>query len=229
MSPRFPASFLVASAVGVRCRIDTPCVPGAAAIEGIEVRRPEGYEPNYAYPLLVWFHDAGDDERSIHRVLPAVSDRNLIGLALRGERRQGGGFDWRTNPSAGRAGAERVAKTVRDLRRQCNVHTERVVLAGSGTGADAAARTFFARPEWFGGLAAFGPSTASVPPVSGPSPATAEKPVLLGLASDADRRELLARLGSAGLSVTSRQGAAPGREALRHLDRWLLAAVCGVL
>jgi predicted peptidase len=37
---------------------------------------PEGYEANYAYPLVVWLHNAGGDERQLARVMPLVSTRN---------------------------------------------------------------------------------------------------------------------------------------------------------
>ena len=40
---------------------------------------PENYEPNYAYPLVVWLHDAGRSERDIVDVLPHISMRNYFG------------------------------------------------------------------------------------------------------------------------------------------------------
>ncbi len=229
MTPRFPASFLTRASAAEELRKPLGGLAVAPLSPPTSVRRPIGYEPNYAYPLLVWFHDAGEDERSIRRVLPAVSDRNYVGLALRGERRQAGGYDWRIGPSAAATRAGRLAEFVRELRGDCNIHTERIVLAGSGAGANAAAQTFFSRPEWFGGFAAFGVTAAALPAIADPDAATAEKPALIGSPSDADRKELLSRLGRAGLSVTARQEAVATQESLRHLNRWLLAAVCGVL
>src|SRR5580698_11026646 len=65
---------------------------------------PENYEPNYAYPLVVWLHDAGRSERDIVDVLPHISMRNYLGLALRGtnpadprvdnEGRESAGYRW---------------------------------------------------------------------------------------------------------------------------------------
>jgi phospholipase/carboxylesterase len=45
---------------------------------------PQGYEPNYAYPLLVMFHGRGGDEHQLVTMMPALSWRNYVGLSLRG-------------------------------------------------------------------------------------------------------------------------------------------------
>lgn len=45
---------------------------------------PQRYEPNYAYPLLVLFHDRGEDERRMIQTMETLSKRNHIGLSLRG-------------------------------------------------------------------------------------------------------------------------------------------------
>src|SRR5689334_21859414 len=45
---------------------------------------PTGYEPNYAYPLLVFFHGHGGCEQQILRLAPRLSRRNYICIGLRG-------------------------------------------------------------------------------------------------------------------------------------------------
>ena len=45
---------------------------------------PMHYEPNYAYPLLVWLHGPGDDERQLQRVMPLISLRNYMAVGPRG-------------------------------------------------------------------------------------------------------------------------------------------------
>lgn len=192
---------------------------------------PEGYEPNYAYPLVVWFHDAGQDERLLQRLMPHVSDRNAVGLALRGEQvRGGGGFAW---PHAARGPRlTELAAAIRELRHHCHIHTERVILAGQGTGAAVAAELFFARPEWFGGLAMFDPPCDALAVDLTPREDLAGKPVLLDLPLRhlGRGREGASRLAASRLDVTFRhtRSAGLGPEALRHLNRWLMAAVCGV-
>lgn len=192
---------------------------------------PEGYEPNYAYPLVVWFHDAGEDERVLRRIMPTVSERNAIGLALRGERSlRGGGFDWPVIDPHRRASM--LFDRVRDLRREYHVHTERVVLAGRGTGAAAAAGLFFARPEWFGGLALLDLPPESLPVHLVSSDELAGKPVLLDLPVEqlGRVRDGASRFAAAGLDVTFRHARSSGvcRSTLLHLNRWLMATICGV-
>src|SRR5581483_6865033 len=45
---------------------------------------PTGYEPNYAYPLLVFFHGQGGNEEQVMRLAPRLSRRNYICIGLRG-------------------------------------------------------------------------------------------------------------------------------------------------
>src|SRR5947209_15706298 len=45
---------------------------------------PTGYEPNYAYPLLVFFHGHGGCEEQVLRLAPRVSRRNYVCISLRG-------------------------------------------------------------------------------------------------------------------------------------------------
>lgn len=46
---------------------------------------PSGYEPNYAYPLLVFFHGHGSNEEHILQLAPRLSRRNFICIGLRGQ------------------------------------------------------------------------------------------------------------------------------------------------
>src|SRR5436190_16029603 len=45
---------------------------------------PTGYEPNYPYPLLVFFHGQGGSEEQVLKLAPRLSRRNYISIALRG-------------------------------------------------------------------------------------------------------------------------------------------------
>src|SRR5271166_6201170 len=45
---------------------------------------PTGYEPRYAYPLLVFLHGNGGNEEQILRLAPRLSRRNYICVGLRG-------------------------------------------------------------------------------------------------------------------------------------------------
>ena len=71
---RHPRGQAGVSAVFASVRGDGPCAFFA----------PLHYEANYAYPLLVWLHGAGDDESQLKRIMPLVSIRNYVGVSLRG-------------------------------------------------------------------------------------------------------------------------------------------------
>ncbi|MGL6195774.1 MAG: alpha/beta hydrolase [Thermoguttaceae bacterium] len=47
---------------------------------------PMHYEPGYAYPLLIWLHGPGSDERQILRIMPMISIRNFVGISPRGSK-----------------------------------------------------------------------------------------------------------------------------------------------
>src|SRR5688572_14419077 len=75
MSRRFPEAFLTYDrmTVPVRESQETPPRIASGTLTGctpsgpVAVFTPEGYEPNYAYPLIVWFHDAGESEHVLRR------------------------------------------------------------------------------------------------------------------------------------------------------------------
>lgn len=133
------------------CATVVPTLHPAGRPVGLFV--PEGYEPNYAYPLLVWLHGTGGDERDLIEQMPGISTRNCFGLSLRGPRPlAAGGYSW---PDGSVAALEReISETVRRLRREYHIHSERIFLGGFERGAALALELLLRRPEWFGGAAA---------------------------------------------------------------------------
>lgn len=119
---------------------------------------PIGYEPNYAYPLLVFFHGHGGDEEQILRLAPRLSRRNYICIGLQGTEPVRPGPDGRAGYSWGQEGApdggveEYVLRAVEQTRRSYHVHSERVYLAGFCEGATLAYRLGLSFPERFAGV-----------------------------------------------------------------------------
>jgi len=120
---------------------------------------PTGYEPKYAYPLIVFFHQHGGSDEAVLRLAPRISRRNAIYLSLRGpvplERQDEDGlpaFGW------GEAGehddhlAEYLLKSVEQTRREFHIHSERVYLAGVAEGASLAYRMALRLPQRFAGV-----------------------------------------------------------------------------
>jgi phospholipase/carboxylesterase len=119
---------------------------------------PTGYEPNYAYPLLVFFHGLGGSDEQILRLAPRVSRRNYICIGLRGPQLLGARADGRLGYSWGLEGQhdtlieDYVLRAVEQTRRSYHVHSERIYLAGFREGATLAYRLGLTWPERFGGI-----------------------------------------------------------------------------
>lgn len=202
---------------------------------------PDGYEPNYAYPLLIWLHDDGQSDAVVDAVMPRLSDRNFVAAGLRAElfannRDASAGFRWSFDPADRRAFVDDAFAASCEVRRAYHVHSERCLLVGLGRGATVAAGLFAERPDWFGGLVAVDPQQNFAP---------ALRPGDL-----ADKRVLLARDGVAGTPAVARLAAAarplayagadvdleitpaltrdrlPSDELLRKLNHWLVAGLC---
>ena len=114
---------------------------------------PTGYEPNYPYPLLVFFHGHGGNEEQILRLAPRLSRRNYICIGLRGPQTLGVRPDGRSGYGWGSEGLydtlleEYVIRAVEQTRRQYHVHSERIYLAGFCEGATIAYRLGLSLPE----------------------------------------------------------------------------------
>ncbi|MEO1996167.1 MAG: hypothetical protein ABGZ17_12920 [Planctomycetaceae bacterium] len=195
---------------------------------------PDNYEPGYPYPLVIWLHGAGGSDQEIERIMPQISDRNMFGIALRGNRRSitapQGQNSWSNDPADVAALADTLYETVCNVRRLFHIHSERIFLAGCDQGATLATRLLLEYPDWFAGLLSIG---GEIPAISNPLARFRQlqgKRVLVG--SCPERRNqhakmmLLARiLNSAGMQVTIRRCADARFESttlLRDANHWLL-------
>src|SRR5262245_38684650 len=119
---------------------------------------PTGYEPNYAYPLLVFFHGHGGNEEQILRLAPRLSRRNYICIGLRGPEIVGTRKDGRIGYTWGPDGAcdslveDYLLRAVEQTRRNYHVHAERIYLAGFCEGATLAYRLGLTFPERLAGV-----------------------------------------------------------------------------
>jgi phospholipase/carboxylesterase len=118
---------------------------------------PVGYEPRYAYPLLVFFHGHGGNEEQILKLAPRLSRRNYVSIGLRGpiclgpRGRDKVGYSW--------GGATQISlledyllQAVLETRRYFHVHSERVYLAGFAEGATLAYRLGLCFPDRLAGV-----------------------------------------------------------------------------
>jgi phospholipase/carboxylesterase len=121
---------------------------------------PTGYEPRYAYPLLVFFHQEGANEKQMMRLVPNVSRRNYICLGLRGPERvlrPNGNFgnSWEGDEATDSLIEEYVFAAIEQTCQLLPIHSDRIFLAGLCEGALPAYRMAFRYPEKFAGIMAF--------------------------------------------------------------------------
>jgi phospholipase/carboxylesterase len=141
---------------------------------------PVHYEPNYAYPLLVWLHGPGHDEQQLRRIMPSVSLRNYVAVAPRGTivapeapaaaaaprlhaseapstsaaaKATGAlGFSWRQTEGHIQAAELRVLECIGAAREKFNIAADRCFLAGYGPGGTMGLRIAFRNPQHFAGV-----------------------------------------------------------------------------
>lgn len=212
-------------------------VPAAAAPRCLLA--PVHYEPNYAYPLLVWLHGHGEDERELLQVMPRISLRNYVSVAPRGlprvDHRGARLWTWPDSPKTVLAAEQRVYDAIAVAAARYRIHEDRIFLAGQGRGGSMALGIALGRPGRFAGAASLG----------GPLPArkglfreydmARGLPLFVGTSDGpdytSDRLEADVRLlHAAGARATVfrylRQRELP-HEVLADLNRWMMRIVCG--
>ena len=198
---------------------------------------PEKYEPNYPYPVLVWFHDAGGDESEWLSLMPQVSERNYFGLSLKGTVPAGntlrGGWDWPSDAEGLSRLEKQLFQTLCELRRTFHIHSERVFLAGSGSGASAALRLLWNRPEWFAGAFALRGELPAFDPKRSVHPELRDRRVFLTLPrseADAEASQQNLRLWrAAGLNLmidVAEDAGLPAPLRLNQLNHWVMESIC---
>lgn len=117
---------------------------------------PLNYEAGYAYPLVVWLHETGGNERHLPQVMQHLSTQNFVAVAPRGSHEchhTARGYRWVQQPSAISAADNAVCEAVQLAQAQFNINTDRIFLAGHGEGGTMALRLAMQSPEQFAGVA----------------------------------------------------------------------------
>lgn len=118
---------------------------------------PLHYEPNYAYPLLIWLHGPGDNESQLKRVMPLVSMRNYVAVAPRGlacEDRPAGeeACHWSQEITDWSIAEQTVFEAIDLARARFHVEPRRVFIAGYDCGGTMAFRVAMEHPDHFAGV-----------------------------------------------------------------------------
>lgn len=201
---------------------------------------PLHYERNYAYPLLVWLHGPGDDERQLQKVMPLISMRNYVAVAPRGVCRAVAplaGFGWRQTPEAIEAAEQSVFECIERATNRFHVAPGRVFLAGYQCGGTMALRIALAHPQRFAGALSVGGAFPE-----GQSPLrwldlARRLPLFLAQGRESELYpigrscEEIRLFHAAGLSATLRQypcGDELTTQMLHDLNAWVMERVTGV-
>ena len=203
---------------------------------------PLHYEPNYAYPLLVWLHGAGDNEQQLRDILPAISVRNYVAVAPRGTwcdesddgppRR----CTWSQSPEDVLVSEHRVLECVEKTCERFNICSSRIFLVGSDCGGTMALRLAMMHPDLFAGVVSIGGRfpQGNAPLVRLRQARHLEILIEHGRRSTSYREATLCEdlrlLHVAGMSITLRQY--PGEDEitsqmLADVDSWIMQQITG--
>ena len=236
VSTHSPLSLPLDSLSGPGAQVEAPPRPAMRPA----VFCPLHYEPGYPYPLIVWLHDAGENEQVLRRVVPRISLRNYVAVAPRGTAADAAPgsteeeFTWLHDADHFEQAEERVLDAVGFVRKSLNVSPERVFVAGKGKGGTMALRLAFEHPQRFAGAI----SLDGFLPRQGLPLARVNDlrrlPVLLTVrvTESLDRnclREDELLLHAAGIPYTRKAYSGEDAAALQmlvDLDRWIMAHVC---
>ena len=199
---------------------------------------PLHYERKYAYPLLIWLHGPGDDERQLQRVMPLISIRNYAAVGPRGTQHMATrGFTWGEADQSLVSAEQRVFDCVEAATTKFNIASRRIFLAGFEAGGTTAFQIGLRNPDRFAGVLSLG----------GPFPLNR---MLLTRLDEARSLPLFIAQGRhselypvertceelrlfhvAGLSVTLRQypcGDELNTQMLHDMDSWMMEIVTGI-
>jgi phospholipase/carboxylesterase len=221
---------------------------------------PVHYEPEYAYPLLVWLHGTGGDERQVMRIMPTVSMRNYVAVApqglavshhdkpaetvnkfdvssiLRNGTRTKELYDWQPNSDEELTEAEtRIFDCIAIAQERCNIASDRIFLAGFGSGGTMALRLASLYPESSAGAASFGGTFPDNRRILLRWEAARSFPVFLAVGESSTEFspesvcKVMELFHTAGVAVKVREYAC-GQELippmLQDLNRWMMEIVC---
>lgn len=237
-APREPAAEMDAALEVAVAGADSPWGHFALPDES-PVHLPPHYEPNYAYPLIVWLHDAEWTARELLDLMPRISPQNYLGLAVEGLTPTNRFASGPMSPTGSLDPLDALLETLKDvvpqMRREFHVHSERIYLAGFGDQASVALRMLLRRPEWFAGALAFGVRNTKLESALENYDELRGKRVFLSAGvrdsrcSIADVTSLGRLLRSFGIQAVLRaydSSESPTPKMLSDVDHWLMNGVC---
>ena len=196
---------------------------------------PLHYEPKYAYPLLIWLHGPGNDQRQLLRVMPLISLRNYLAAAPVGIVAQPEeDYRWKQTARHIEQAEQRVFDCIESVGEKYNFSRRKVFIAGFDCGGTMAMRIAMNNPNRFAGAISLGGQFPQGFNPFGNLSAARNVPVLLAVGRDSveypecDVCADLRLLHSAGISVDLRQypcGQEISPQMLQDVDRWIIERI----
>ena len=205
---------------------------------------PLHYTPSYSYPLIVWLHGRGSDERQLVRVMPLVSMQNYLAVAPRGtliaadksppappEKEC---FGWRQSEEAVQQAEQRIFDSIDIVRQKFHIHQRRIFLAGFDCGGTMAFRVAMNHPSRFAGVLSLGGQFPSGRTPLAKLTEARRLPVFLAAGRNSATYMPMAvcddlrLLHAAGLSITLRQypcGHELPPQMLGDMNRWIMEQI----
>jgi phospholipase/carboxylesterase len=201
---------------------------------------PMHYAPGYAYPLIVWLHGAGSDERQLPRIMPMVSMRNHVAVAPRGVLMPNAAeteyerYGWQQTDEHIQQAEQRVFDAIELASWKYHVAPHRIFLAGFDLGGTMATRIALSHPTRFAGVISLCGAFPTGRTPFGNLVAARQLPIFLATGRGSQEYpamqvcEDLRLLHTAGLSITLRQypcGHELMPQMLADVDRWIIEQI----
>ena len=200
---------------------------------------PLHYEPNYAYPLVVWLHAEGENETQLRQVMPKISMRNYAAVAPRGTvslgmprlDQWGATYSWPLSNGDLSEASEHICMAMEHAEQRFSIDSNRIFLAGSGAGGTMALQIGMTLPERFAGIVSVGGPLPREDALMAHLNEIRQMPILLMVERDNEYYpntmvcEDLRLLHIAGMTVTLRQYPAGGTlrdSMLSDIDPWIM-------
>ena len=199
----------------------TPVDAGRAGLSGDRVFIPTGFEPGYAYPLIVWLPDQRGTKFDLGRVMSKVSLRNHVAV-------EPGGGDVDREAAVWRA--------IDQISERARIHPGRIFLVGHGRGGTDAFRIACRHATAFAGVISIGGAFPHGEGLFGRLADIRRLPMLLCCRKQSPAEVIrptdatLRLFHSAGAMLAMR--IYPGRNdlsktILADVNRWLMDEICG--
>ena len=196
---------------------------------------PMHYEKNYAYPLIVWLHPDGKKPDEIQRVIPQASIRNYVGIAPQAPVGNfKAGYYWEQEADTIDIAHDSILAAIDQATARFNIASQRIFIAGCGSGGTMAFRIGLERPDLFAGVISInGPMPSEQKPL-GQWDDCREIPVFWAhsrKSTEFGQQQLcdqLRLLHIAGFSVTLRQypnDECLGSKTLSDMNHWIMEMI----